>query len=115
MLDKITCAEFQAIYVKLTSNQSVSETKAIHVVDECVHLIMNNLNPSLVKDLQVNNECKSKFDVFWDICSKVLEELTVVNIHHHCLGLEEAGEAVMNMAVTISTVFIYTINVKQKH
>ena len=38
------------------------------------------MTPSLAKNLQVNNARKSKFDVFWDIYSKVLEELTVVKM-----------------------------------
>ena len=60
-----------------------------------------------MKDLWVINACKSKFDVFWDICSKVLEELTAVNDHRHCPGSEETGEVVVNMAVTISAPTIY--------
>ena len=51
MLDKITCAEFRAIYIELTSDQSVSETKVTQEVDEHVCLIMNNLTPNLAKDL----------------------------------------------------------------
>ena len=104
MLDKITWAEFRAIYIKVTGNQSVSETKVTQEVDEC--LIMNNLTPCLAKDLQVNNARKSKFDV-WDICSKVLDEFTAVNNRRHCPGSEETSEVVGNMAVVISAPSLY--------
>ena len=106
MLDKITCAEFQAIYIELTSDQSVSETKVTQEVDEHVCLIMNNLTPNLAKDLWVNNAHKSKFDIFWDIC-KVLEGLTAVNNRCYCPGSEETGEVVVNMAVAISAPSLY--------
>ena len=106
MLNKISWAEFQSIYIELTGNQSVSETKVTQEVDEFMCLIMNNLTPSLAKDLRVNNARKSKFDV-WDICSKVLEEFTAVNNRRHCPGSEETGEVVGNMAVAISAPSLY--------
>ena len=76
-------------------------------VDEHVRLIMNNLTPSLAKDLRVKNARKSKFQVFWGICSKVLEELTAVNDCRHRPGFKETGEGIVNMAVAISAPSLY--------
>ena len=78
-------------------------------VDEHVRLIMNNLTPSLAKDLRVKNARKSKFQVFWGICSKVLEELTAVNDCRHRPGFEETGEGIVNMQYQLR---LYTKNGK---
>ena len=63
---------------------------------------MNNLTI----DLRVNNarKSKSKFDVFWDISSKLLEELSAVNDRRYCPdcpGLEETGEGDVVIMVQI--------------
>lgn len=42
--------------------------------------LMSNLTPSLAKDLRVNNARKGKFDKFWNIASKAIEEITAVTI-----------------------------------
>lgn len=45
--------------------------------------------------------------MFWEICSTVVEDLTAVNDCHHCPGLEETGEVVVNIAVQIPAPFLY--------
>ena len=99
MLENISCAEFRAIYAELTGDQSVSDTKITKEVDERLKSIMHNLIPDLEKDLRVNNTRKSKFDEFWDICSKILQELT--------------GGVIMHMSVAISA-RSFTISAKKR-
>ena len=79
LLNKITLAEFHAIYAEFTENQSMLLCAKSKEVDAYHKALMNNLTPNLAKDLRVNNARKEKFDKFWIIASKVIEEMTAVD------------------------------------
>ena len=83
MFNKITPAEFRAIYAELIGVQSVLQCAQSKEVDTCHKAVMNNLTPSLVKDLRVNNARKEKFDKFCNITSKVIKEIKVVDKCRH--------------------------------
>ena len=107
MLENISCAEFRVIYAELTGDQSVCETKITKEVDEPLKTIMHNLTPDLAKDLRVNNTRKSKFDEFWDICTKILQEFTTVDDCRHCTASQESGDVIVHMSVAISARSLY--------
>ena len=107
MLENISCTKFRVMYAELTRDQSVTNTKITKVVDEQLKTIMHNLTPDLAKGLRVNNTRKSKFDEFWDICSKILQELTAVNNHRHCTASQETGDVIVHMSVAISARSLY--------
>ena len=109
MLENISCTKFRVMYAELTRDQSVTNTKITKVVDEQLKTIMHNLTPDLAKGLQVNNTRKSKFDEFWDICSKILQELTAVNNHRHCTASQETGDVIVHMSVAISARSLYNM------
>ena len=107
MLENISCTKFRVMYAELTRDQSATNTKITKVVDEQLKTIMHNLTPDLAKGLQVNNTRKSKFDEFWDICSKILQELTAVNNHRHCTASQETGDVIVHISVAISARSLY--------
>ena len=107
MLENISCTKFRVMYAELTRDQSATNTKITKVVDEQLKTIMHNLTPDLAKGLRVNNTRKSKFDEFWDICSKILQELTAINNHRHCTASQETGDVIVHMSVAISARSLY--------
>ena len=65
------------------------------------------MTPDLAKDSRVTNTRKSKFGEFWDICSKILQELTAVDVHRHCAASQETGDVIVLMSVAISARSLY--------
>ena len=65
------------------------------------------MTPDLAKDLRVNNTRKSKFDAFWDICSKICQELAAVDDHHHCTTSQETVDIIVHVSVAISARSLY--------
>ena len=104
--DKISTAEFRAIYSELTGDESKGSNRTEREIDNRLKLIMHNLTPQLAKDLRVNNARKGKFDQFWDICQKVISDLTAVDDRRHGPASEN-GDVVVNMAVAISAPQLY--------
>ena len=70
LFDRISPAEFRALYRELTGDESVSEDSVSKEVDNRIQCIMHNLDPTLARDLRINNCRKATFDKFWDICDK---------------------------------------------
>ena len=70
MHDKISPAEFRAIYSELTGDISVADNSNSKAVDERMKLIMPTADESILKDLRVNNGRVGSFDAFWDITEK---------------------------------------------
>ena len=70
LFNKITPAEFRAIYAELIGVQSVLQ---------CAQ----SKEASLVKDLRVNNARKEKSDKFCNITSKVIKQIKVVDKCRH--------------------------------
>ena len=69
MHDKVSPAEFCAIYSELTGDVSVANNSNSKAVDECMKLIMSTADGSILRDLWVNGQAGS-FDAFWDITGK---------------------------------------------
>ena len=101
LFDRISPAEFRALYRELTGDESVSADSVSKEVDNRIQCIMHNLDPTLARDLRINNCRKATFDKFWDICDKVLEELTAVDERRHS-SEDQDGDVIVNMAMAIS-------------
>ena len=101
LFDRISPAEFRAHYRELTGDESVSEDSVSKEVDNRIQCIMHNLDPTLARDLRINNCRKAMFDKFWDICDKMLEELTAVDERRHS-SEDQDGVVIVNMGMAIS-------------
>ena len=98
--DKISAAEYRAIYAELTGDNSVANAYKTKELDERMRVIMKNLTPGLAKDLHINNCPKSIFDKFWDVCNNLINDITGCNDCRHSAGSKETGEVIVNMAVS---------------
>ena len=68
-------AVLRYFYKDLTGDCSSSDTTDQAEIDERVKQAIEMEDPSIVMDLRHNNSgMKSQYDVFWDECSKLLEE-----------------------------------------
>ena len=101
LFDRISPAEFRALYRELTGDESVSKDSVSKEVDNRIQCIMHNLDPTLARDLRINNCRKAMFDKFWDICDKVLEELTAVDERRNS-SEDKVGDVIVNMGMAIS-------------
>ena len=102
MFDKISASQFRLIYKELTGDNSCNENKKSKEYDERVKLILKHGDPTLSRDLRKNNAAKSKYDQFWDIAQKTIDEMTAVNDRRHACGSSTSGEVAVNMALAIS-------------
>ena len=80
MLDKMSPAQFRTIYSELTGDYSVTDNTKSKIVDERMQLILKTADPSILRDLRVMNSRKSKFDEFWDVTAKKIEELQLAAV-----------------------------------
>ena len=101
LFDRVSPAEFRALYKELPGYERVSNDSNAKDVDERVHCIMHNIDPTLARDLQVNSSCKGKFDKFWDVRQRVLDDITSVDERRHATRTED-GDIVVNISIAIS-------------
>ena len=64
MEDKISPAQYCAIYCELTGNESVSDNQISKEIDERYKLILKVTGSNVIHHLCVHNHCKSSFDMF---------------------------------------------------
>ena len=88
----------------MTGDESVSENAISKEVDDRVHAIMHNLDPSLARDLRVNNSRKTTFEKFCDVCEKLMDSMTVVDDWCNASG-DSVGDAVVNMAISAKDLY----------
>ena len=84
----------------------MSQNAVSKEVDDRMHAIINNLDPSLARDLRVNNSRKATFDKFRDVCEKLIDSMTAVDDWHHTSG-DSDGDVLVNMAVAKSAKDLY--------
>ena len=60
ILDKISIAQFRFIYQEITGESSKADTQKQAEYDERIRCIVKNANPTLCRDLHINNEKKNK-------------------------------------------------------
>ena len=108
MEDKLSPAQFWSTYSELTGDCSVTDNKKCKEMDEHMHTTIKTVDAGVLRDLQINNSRKVKFDNFWDITSKKTEELQLAFAVNDCHHAEtENGEVISNMALTISVRDLY--------
>ena len=73
MEDKISPAQYRAIYCELTGDESVSDNQISKEIDERYKLILEVANSNVIRNLCVYNHRKSSFDMFWKLKSKRLK------------------------------------------
>ena len=107
MQDKISTAQFRALYRELTGDESVADNAVSKSVDERTRLILKNADASIIRDISVNNGRKEAFDTFWEVTENKLEELqaAAVDDRHH--ATETDREVVLNMALALSARDLY--------
>ena len=64
MEDKISPAQYCAVYCELTGNESVSDNQISKEIDERYKLILKVTGSNVIHHLCVHNHCKSSFDMF---------------------------------------------------
>ena len=63
-----------------------------------------------MQDLEMNNGGHmKKFDAFWNVTEKKLNELQVTAVHERChkVSTDENEDVVTNIAISISTKYLY--------
>ena len=63
MAGKMCASEFRAIYAELTGDCSVADNTKLKEVDDRMRLIMKTADPSIIRDLRVNNSRKANYDI----------------------------------------------------
>ena len=102
------CAsEFRAIYAELTGDCSVADNTKLKEVDDRMRLIMKTADPSIIRDLRVNNSRKAKYDSFWDVAEKKIEELQAAVVDDRRHSDTQDGEVISYMALVISVRDLY--------
>ena len=112
MTEKLSPAEFRAIYSELTGDCSVSDNTKSVQVDERMRMVIKTADPAILRDLRINNSRKAKFDTFWDVTSKKIEELQALAVNDRRHAETTDGEVVSNMALAISARDLYEQCVK---
>ena len=107
MQDKISTAQFRALYRELTGDESVADNAVSKSVDERMRLILKNADASIIRDMRVNNGRKEAFDTFWEVTEKKLEELQAAAVDDRRHAAEMDGEVVLNMAFALSARDLY--------
>ena len=107
MNEKIKASEFRAIYAELTGDSSETDNTRLKQVDECMQLIMKTADPSILRDLRVNNSRSAKYDIFWSITEKKIEELQAFVVDDRRHGGNIDSEVITNMALAISARDLY--------
>ena len=63
-----------------------------------MRLIMKTAEPSIIRDLRVNNSRKAKYDNFWDVAEKKIEELQAAVVDDRRHSDTQDGEVISYMA-----------------
>ena len=106
MLDKILPAQFRMLYRELTSDCSVSDNSQSKQCDERWQTLTKHAETGMLRDLQVNNSRTPKYDKFWDLVNRQLEEMQAVDDRRHS-HTNKDGLVVTNMAVAVSAPDLY--------
>ena len=106
ILDKISPAQFRMLYRELTGDCSVSDNSQSKQCDERWQTIIKHAETGMLRDLQVNNGRTPKYDKFWDLVNRQLEEMQAVDDRRHSYS-NESGLTVTNMTVAISAPDLY--------
>ena len=106
MLDKILPAQFHMLYREWTRDCSVSEYSQSKQCDKRWQTIIKHAEAGMLRDWQVNNGRTPRYDKFWDLVNRYLEEMQAVDDPRHSHSNED-GLVVTNMAVAISTPDLY--------
>ena len=69
-------------------------------------MILKHADPALSRDLRKDNASKIKYDQFWDIAQKQIDEMTAVNDRRHSAGSSLSGE-VLSTWLSISAPDLY--------
>ena len=107
MADKMCASGFRAIYAELTGDCSVADNTKLKEVDDRMKLIMKTADSSIIRDLRVNNSRKAKYDNFWDVAEKKIEELQAAVVDDRRHSDTQVGEAISYMALVISVRDLY--------
>ena len=105
--DKLSPAQLRSIYSELTGDWSVNDNIKCQEIDEHMHTTIKTVDLGILRDLQINNSRKAKFDNFRDIRSKKTEELQAFTVNDPSHAEAENGEVINNMALTISVRVLY--------
>ena len=74
----------RCIYEELTKDASCSRTTPEEEIDQRVTELLSSEDLDIVVDLREMNEgCRSKYDLFWEKCSEYLAECTAVPDRRH--------------------------------
>ena len=79
MLEKISPTQFHMLYRELTGDCSVSDNSQSKQCDERWQTIIKHAEAGMLRDLQVNNGRIPKYDKFWDLVNRQLEEMQAVD------------------------------------
>ena len=107
MADKMCASEFRAIYAELTGDCSVADNTKLKEVDDRMRLIMKTADPSIIRDLRVNNSRKAKYHNFWDVAEKKIEELQAAAVDDRRHSDTQDSEVISYMALVISVRDLY--------
>lgn len=102
MENKLSPAQYRFINSELACDCSVTDSISCKEMDERMRTIIKIEDPNILRDLQINNSRKAKFDNFWDVTRKKIEELRALAVTDCCHVETENGEVISNMALVIS-------------
>ena len=106
MEDKISPAQYHAIYRELIGDESVSDNQISKKINERYKLVLKVANSNVICDLRVHNHRKSSFDMFWKFTEQKIEELTAVNDRRHSETTEN-GNVIVNLTLALSVRDLY--------
>ena len=105
MMEKITPAEFRSIYCELTSDNSVSDNQNSKEVDDRLKITLKTGSPSVIRDLQIHNGCKSSFEKHWKIVEEKIKELQATAVDDRWHGLTSGFFSIVSRSSLYYLVF----------